>query len=606
MDCVSPPVPPDVVGPLARPIAVVNATMRCGELDLHFRADPALPCVAVLYLDGGVGLINRDRFAQLMAGPFGYGRALWEKTPAGRTADPAPMIVAEDALVVDVCEQLGRRDRTRRYDDVLVRRPGGQLARVSAARLYEALADLMNHQAVRDPLSGLVNRAQFLRGLAAACRDAEHPGIAVVFLDLDRMKQVNDTLGHNVGDRLIVSVARRLGALAGDGDLVARLGGDEFAVLTRIAGGARADLSAAALGERFREAVATPDPALPAGAHSTASVGVAIGSAGSDAETLLREADLAMYQAKRAGGGTVRIASATGSQGDPLPGAGDGIRGAIDRGELRLFYQPIIGVNDGRVWSVEALVRWLHPQHGLLTPERFLPAVSQAGQLPALDRWVLERACADLAAWEAAYGGRAPRCVNVNLTVETLNDADLAGSVLATLRRAGLAPERLRVELPESADLAQLRGAVDQLRRLRDHGVGIVLDDMGAGSATLRHLSVLPVTGIKIDRSFVARMLDSRNDHAVVKLLGDLGRSVGIEVTAEGVEVDEQLTWLRQLQVPYAQGYHLGMPAPADHLTGLLRTGRRQAAATGAVGRHRLQPLPELQDALPGDPAVRS
>src|SRR5262249_9046688 len=310
---------PEVIGALARPVAVIDASMRCGELDLRFRADPALPCVAVLYLDGGIGLISRDGFAQLMSGPFGYGRALWEKTPAGRMADPAPRIVDEAASIVDVCEQVSRRDRVRRYDDVLVRRPGEQLARVSAARLYEALADLMAHQAIRDPLSGLANRARFLDRLAAACRDTEHPGLAIVFIDLDRMKQVNDTLGHNVGDRLIASAAQRLTAAANDGDLRARLGGDEFAVLTRIAGGLRPDLSAAALGERFRQAIARPDPALPAGAHSVASVGVAIGAAGADADTLLREADLAMYQAKQAGGDKVRIALHVGAQLDPRP-----------------------------------------------------------------------------------------------------------------------------------------------------------------------------------------------------------------------------------------------------------------------------------------------
>ncbi|WP_432841265.1 putative bifunctional diguanylate cyclase/phosphodiesterase [Dactylosporangium sp. CA-092794] len=407
-----------------------------------------------------------------------------------------------------------------------------------------------------------------------------------MFVDLDRMKQVNDTLGHNVGDRLIVSSAHRLTAAATEGDLVARLGGDEFAVLTRVAGARRPDLSAVALGERFRQAIATPDPALPSGAHSVASVGVAIGAPGADAETLLREADLAMYRAKQAGGDKVRIAVDIGARLGPRPASGEGIVPAIERGELRLFYQPIIGVNDGRVWSVEALVRWQHPQHGLLTPDRFLSGVHRARQLPALDRWVLDRACADLAAWDAALGEQAPRAVNVNLTVETLSAPDLAGQVLAALRRAGLAPDRLRVELPESADLAQLQDAVRQLRELRDQGVGIVLDDMGAGSATLRHLSVLPVTGLKIDRSFVARMLDSRNDDAVVRLLGDLGRSVGIDVTAEGVESEDQLDWLRQLMVPYAQGYHLGMPAPADHLTALLRTGRPRGVARVPIAPH--------------------
>ncbi|WP_433063680.1 EAL domain-containing protein [Dactylosporangium sp. CS-033363] len=597
MTQVAPGIPADTVGSLARPVAVVEATMRCVELDLRFRGDPSLPCVAVMYLDGGLGLISRERFGQLMSGPFGYGRALWEKTPVGRTADPAPMIVDEHALVVDVCEQVSRRDRVRRYDDVLVRRGDGRLARVSAARLYESLADLMAMQAVVDPLSGLANRARFLNRLATACRDAAHPGVAVVFIDLDRMKQVNDTLGHAAGDRLIVSAARRLAAAATEDDVVARLGGDEFAVLTRVVGGYQPELSAAALGERFRLAVATPDASLPAGAHSSASVGVAIGAAAADPETLLREADAAMYRAKQAGGDKVRVVVDAGAAAAPRPGAGDGLLAAIDRGELRLFYQPIVGVDDGRVWAVEALIRWQHPQHGLLTPGRFLADAARAGQTPAVDRWVLERACADLAAWDRVLGDSAPRSVNVNLTVETLRGPGLAGDLLAAIRRAGLGPERIRVELPESADLAQLQEAVQQLGELRAHGVGIVLDDMGAGSATLRHLSALPVSGIKIDRSFVAGMLDNRNDHAVVKLLGELGRSTGVSVTAEGIEDDEQLAVLRELQVPYAQGYHLGLPAPADHLTALLRTGRPRGVAAVPlqalelpveVGRHRV------------------
>ncbi|MEU0558121.1 EAL domain-containing protein [Dactylosporangium sp. NPDC006015] len=586
--------PSDTVGPLARPVGVVESTMRCEDLDLMFRADPSLHSVAVMYLDGGIGLISRSRFAQLMSGPFGYGRALWARTPAGRTADPAPMIVEETALVADVCEQVSRRDQVRRYDDVLVRRPDGRLARVSAARLYETLAALMAVQAIRDPLSGLANRTRFLHRLTAACRDGDQTGLAVVYLDLDRMKHVNDTLGHTVGDRLIVSVAHRLTAAADPGSVVARLGGDEFAVLTRVAG-PRHDHAALALGERFRRAVAATDPALPAGAHSTASVGVAVAGPGADGATLLREADAAMYRAKQAGADRVQTVHGVGALTD---GRDDDVLAAMDRGELRLFYQPIIGIDDGRVWSVEALVRWQHPLRGLLTPDRFLPELRRLRQLPQLDRWVLDRACADVARWDAVLGDRAPRCVNVNLTIDTLGAAELTSLVLDSLRRNGSAPSRLRVELPESADFAQLQDAAGRLRDLRDTGVGIVLDDMGAGSATLRNLSALPVTGVKIDRSFVAGMLDNRSDFAVVKLLGDLGRSVGIDVTAEGVEADEQLEALRQLGVRFAQGYHLGLPAPAEHLTALLRTGARPrgvasipaepAARPATAGRHRV------------------
>ena len=574
--------PVATVGELARPVASVQARLPCVELDNWFRGDPRLPCVVVRD-DERVGMIGRQAFAQLMSGPFGYGRALWEKMPVGRVADWNPLIVPAQASVTYTCERARRRDHEHRYDDVLIVGPGGDLHRLSAASLFEALAQLMAEQAISDSLSGLANRAYFLDHLDAASHDETGDRLLVVYLDLDRMKQVNDALGHNAGDRLILSTARRLTAAAEPGDLVARLGGDEFAVLRRIPASMANAAVASAVGNRFRSAIANPDPWLPPAAHSRASVGVAVGGPRVDGHTLLTEADMAMYRAKQAGGDTVRVVTGVGAHLDNRhPGAGHGLARAISSGELRLYYQPIVDLVNEQVISVEALLRWEHPRHGLLTPDAFFSDAERANELPTLDGWILTRACADLAAWDAELGVHAPRLINVNLTVDTLRVNDIYRRAMDALDVAGLDTVRLCIELPEAASLTVMTDVIPSLQRLRDSGVGITLDDMGAGSATLRHLSVLPLTGIKIDKLFIGGMLENRCDHAVVKFLTDLGNDLGLTVTAEGVEQPEQLDALFGLGVPRAQGYLLGRPMPADELVRLL------APAASVGGRHRV------------------
>lgn len=564
--------PPAItVGAVARPVTWVTSDLPCEVLDHHFRADPLLACVVVRSGASDIGLIGRESFAQLMSGPFGYGRALWARTPVGRVADWNPLTVPADASVVEVCEWARRRDHDRRYDDIIVLDPRLGLRRISAARLFEALAHLMAVQAVTDPLSGLANRARFLERLDAACREAGEDRVVLVYLDLDRMKQVNDALGHNAGDRLIVSAARRLLGAAWPGELVARVGGDEFAVLGRLPAQFAVDSVARSVGERFRAALADSDATLPVGAHSRASVGVAVGGARADGHTLLSEADMAMYQAKQQGGDAVRVVLGVGRQLDAHhPGAGDGLTHAISGGELVLHYQPIVDLRTERVSGVEALVRWRHPRHGLLGPDAFLADAERANQLPALDRWILAQACSDAADWTARLGPTAPEFVNVNVTVDTLRSPDFDTRVTAALAASGLHPSRLCLELPESADLTVLTDAVPGLRSLRTLGVGITLDDMGAGSSTLRHLSVLPITGMKIDKLFVGGIVDNRSDQAVVKLLTDLGHNLNLAVVAEGVEHPAQLQALRSLNVPHAQGFLLSPPRTADDLARLL------------------------------------
>lgn len=249
--------------------------------------------------------------------------------------------------------------------------------------------------------------------------------------------------------------------------------------------------------------------------------------------------------------------------------AGRTVAQAVADGELRLLYQPIVRLADRTVVAVEALVRWQHPTLGLISPDRFLPAADRGGHLALLDRWVLNRACADMAALAASLGHAAPAHVNVNLSAATLA-TDFTGMVTAALRDAGLAAHRLRLELCEGADLKTLVQAGPRLEKLIRHGVSVALDDMGAGSTDLRYLSRLAIQGIKIDREFVAGMLHNPRDHAIVKMLTDMAHTLGLHVTAEGVETREQLAALARVGVSFAQGYHLALPLTFTALTGAL------------------------------------
>ncbi|RKE05484.1 EAL domain-containing protein (putative c-di-GMP-specific phosphodiesterase class I) [Catellatospora citrea] len=245
---------------------------------------------------------------------------------------------------------------------------------------------------------------------------------------------------------------------------------------------------------------------------------------------------------------------------------------AVHHGELRMHYQPIVRISDREVVSMEALVRWQHPALGLMAPGQFLPSARRAGHLTLLDEWVLQQACADLVELTSRLGGTAPSSVNVNLSPQTLS-GDFDELVISILQRTGLRSDRLRLELPEDADLQTLTAAGPRLERLIAHGVGVTLDDMGTGSTTMRYLSMVSIQGIKIDKDFVAGMGHNPRDHTVVKVLTELGHGLGLHVTAEGVETAEQLRALAVMGVGYAQGYHLAVPQPLDALCATLDTG---------------------------------
>lgn len=567
---------------LSVPAVCVPDDRTCESVDRLFLRDADLTAVAVTRSDGCVGLLSRSHLTQTMSGPLGYGRLLHAQRPVSEVASWSPLVLDAATGVVEAATQIVVRAQDR-WDDVLVRTPEG-LRLAGAAAVLQALAGAFAARATHDDLTGLPNRAMFLGQLAAACSrllESDDRSLAVLYIDLDGFKAINDARGHNAGDAALVAAAARLVSVARAGDLVARLSGDEFAVLLELP---HRDLQgatdgpaqrAAAAGERYRSALTGGDPAL------RASVGVAVCSPGSaDGETLLREADMAMYSAKRAGGARVVVIDGVGDhltlsasgrlEANPDDAVRDALLVAMRTDQLVLHYQPIVRLSDHAVVSVEALVRWRHPDRGLLAPGAFLPDAERLGLLADLDAWVIDHALGDYAGWRDRDVPGLPAYLNVNLSRPTLARVDLLEMVTTSLRHHNVPARHLRLELVEDADTDLLTAATPQLDALRVHGVSLTWDDMGSGASSLKHVTQLTVDGLKIDRAFVSDLHTTHSALAVVRMLVSLATGLGLVVTAEGVETAEQLATLTELGAGYAQGFYLARPAPAGQLLQLL------------------------------------
>jgi diguanylate cyclase (GGDEF)-like protein/PAS domain S-box-containing protein len=421
----------------------------------------------------------------------------------------------------------------------------------------------LSHEANHDVLTGLANRALFGERIALSVGNPD-PGhrMSVVLVDLDDFKTVNDTLGHAVGDALLVDVARRMRENVRDADTVARLGGDEFAILLE-------DLPAEAVDrvvERIRGALGEPVVADGHVLGVRASFGIVDGAAGDDAGELLRQADIAMYEAKdRGDGGSQRYRPGMEARGAERNRVAAELRTAIATDQLRLFYQPVVTLPDGALTGVEALVRWQHPERGLLAPGDFVPAAETSGLIVPLGRWVLREACRQTAAWSARYGDRAPSTVSVNVSGRQLQEGRFAGEVAEALRDSGLPAHRLTIEITESTAVGG-GATAETLARLRELGVRISLDDFGTGQSTLTLLAECPVDQIKLDRSFAPVPGPDVIATAVVQL----ARVLGVEAVAEGVETPEQADHLLALGYEQAQGFHFARPmTPADIATAI-------------------------------------
>ncbi|MGV8966671.1 MAG: putative bifunctional diguanylate cyclase/phosphodiesterase [Cellulomonas sp.] len=435
-----------------------------------------------------------------------------------------------------------------------------------AFRQLVRMADL-RRQATADELTGLPNRrALYTDGQAALVRSSEVPR-ALLMLDLDKFKEVNDSLGHHAGDALLVQVGTRLREHVRDGDLLARLGGDEFAVLLADADHARATAVAA----KLRAVLAEPFTLEGLALHSSVSIGIAVfPEDGPDLSTLLRKADIAMYKAKTSGDGHHAYDRADDADGANRLGVMEELRTALTSDQLVLHYQPKIDLDTGDVRSVEALVRWDHPTRGLLYPDAFLTLVEEAGLMRTMTRLVLEMALDQIATWQAQ--GQAHLTVAVNLSASSLVDADLPDQVAAMLAARGVPPRSLQVEITEEFLMADRDRARKILTRLRDSGVQIAVDDFGTGYSSLSYLRDLPIDELKLDRTFVFPMADDARAAALVASTIDLAHSLGLRMVAEGVETDVAYTELARLGCDQAQGYLMSRPVPAAELEHWLTT----------------------------------
>ena len=477
--------------------------------------------------------------------PMGMGRDLWLQRKDG------------SAVPVDIA--LGHTDAQGGMAVAFVRD-------ISEVRRLEAQ---MHFQATHDTLTGLVNRWQFGQRLEQAIAESVRSGqsFALLLLDLDDFKAVNDGYGHAAGDRVLLEVARRLKGALRVGDTLARLGGDEFTVLLPQVTDTHAVEQMAA---KLLDALCQPYPMHGFALDSGASLGIAVyPKDAEDATTLLRYADMAMYHAKESGRARYAFyAPSLGTRMAEKLQLHERLKMALAYGGLRLYYQPQVEVSTGRVLAVEALLRWNDPQLGEVPPDRFIPVAEATGLILAVGAWVLDTACQQIAAWAAAG---MPLRVAVNLSAQQLRQTDLVEQIERSLALHGARPELLEIEVTESEAMADPVQARHVLSRLQALGISIALDDFGTGHSSLAYLKQLPVSRIKIDREFVRPLLRSSEDATLVRAIIVLAQTLGLHVVAEGVESSEQLKLLAQQGCDSYQGWlHSKAVAPA-HIAQLLQ-----------------------------------
>ena len=448
---------------------------------------------------------------------------------------------------------------------------GGISLDISQRKAYERQ---LEHQANYDFLTGLANRSLLTDRLRQSLIYADRSGriVAVLMLDIDRFKVINESLGHRQGDELLKQIAARLADNLRAGDTLAHPGGDEFVVT--LAEVAEID-DVGLVANKLRELLGRPFTVAGRELRVTASIGISLyPKDGADAENLLRHADIAMYRAKEEGGDSVRFFAADMNlrAHETLELEAD-LRRALERGEFLLHYQPKVVLADGRLSGCEALVRWQHPQRGLVPPGAFIPLAEETGLIVPLGAWVLRRACAQAREWQDA--GLPPCKVAVNLSARQFAEPDLVERIEAILAETGLEPTWLELELTESMLMRDPLGAAATMRRLRELGIGLCLDDFGTGFSSLNYLRRFPVDYLKIDRSFIVDVTSDASAAAVASSVVAIAHSLGIVAVAEGVETREQLEFLAGCRCDQLQGYLFSRPLPAADFAALVREGRR-------------------------------
>ncbi|MFL5306559.1 MAG: putative bifunctional diguanylate cyclase/phosphodiesterase [Polyangia bacterium] len=436
----------------------------------------------------------------------------------------------------------------------------------------------LQHRAFYDQLTDLPNRALFLDRLQhlfnRSRRAMGHAPYAVLYLDLDRFKAINDSLGHQAGDELLVGIARRLQRCVRPGDTLARMGGDEFTVLLDDIA---SEADATRVAERIHQELAAPLKLRDNEVYTSVSVGIALSSAGYDCpEDMLRDADTAMYRAKAAGraryqvfGGDMHQVAVSALQLET------DLRRALERHEFVPHYQPIVDLDTGAVVGFEALARWLHPTRGLLPPDVFITAAEETNLLGDIDEWMLAEACRQASEWQRKYPAFMNLGISVNVSGRQLAQGTVAGGVERALRATGLDPTCLTLEITETALMQNLSAGAGAVQRLHAMSVGLHLDDFGTGYSSLAYLHSFPVDALKVDRSFVSRMDQTPGQPAIVKAIVTLAQNLGIDVIAEGIETPAQAAALRGLRCHRGQGFLYSNALPASHAERLIASGGR-------------------------------
>jgi diguanylate cyclase (GGDEF)-like protein/PAS domain S-box-containing protein len=434
------------------------------------------------------------------------------------------------------------------------------------------------HQANHDALTDLPNRVLFNDRLSLAILHAQRrkQSLVVMFLDLDHFKRVNDMLGHSAGDELLVKVADRLRRCVRQDDTVARVGGDEFLLLLN---GITREPDAASMARKILAILADPFLVQKRELFVEASIGIGIYPGdGADAETLVTNVDTAMYRAKETGRNSFQFFTRKmQEQSQERAALESGLRRALPRGEFVLHYQPILQLRDRSIVGVEALVRWRHPEKGILSPREFIPLAEDVGLIARVGEWVLRRACEQMQSWKSQ--GAPPMRVSVNVSPRQFQQRDFTANVRRIVRETGLDPSSLDIEITESIAMQDVAHTGRVLSELADLGIQISMDDFGTGHSSLNYLKHFPIRRLKIDQSFVAGMTSHDKDHAIVATVISIARNLGLAVTAEGVETEEQAAALAALACEDVQGYLFARPAPAEDVEKSLGLASRAAGA---------------------------
>lgn len=538
-------------------------------------------------------LIERRRYVEYFGKPFShelYGRkslAQFMLAVPG-VVNENPLVVAAGASIDDVAGIIIDRGLQHMVSGFIVT-DGGRYAGI--ANGHDLLNEITQRKQAElyylahyDQLTGLPNRMLFADRLDQACREAARSGaaVALMFVDLDRFKQVNDSMGHSAGDQLLRAVAERLRASARDCDTVARLGGDEFAILAEGLGEAG---DAESIARRAVEAMQAPFRLMEQDLFVTASIGIALFPRdGGEVGSLLVKADAAMFEKKRNGrNGFHHYTPGLDINSFDRLSLETDLRNAVDNGEFLLHYQPQVSLASGRALGVEALVRWRHPKRGLISPAQFIEIAEESGLIVRLGEWVLREACRQLRAWQDA--GLPPLRMSVNVSAIQFREENFCRTVKAIIEEAGIDPALVELELTESIVMHHAAAVLDTLQRLKRVGVRLAIDDFGTGFSSLSYLRRFPIDRLKIDQSFIRGIEHTPVNESIVRAIAALAQSLSLEIVAEGTETEAELAVIRDCRCDEAQGYHFLRPCPAPELVEWLRArlGQSQYGQDGAA-----------------------